>query len=929
MAIVIEARTHPPDSRGLRRERLDVLLSQIPGHQLALVTAPAGSGKTTALAQFAANATVRVAWYSVDSLDGTPDIFFEYLRRAIGHVAGEIGDEPWTSYLDVLHHLEGLGPEQLVIVLDDFHLIAGQPAEALVAQILRQLPPNVRVAIGSRLPPGFDITQLRLTGNVLEIDADDLRFRTWEAEHLLDETYGMLLRPDDVARLTRQVAGWAAGFQLFHLAARGKSPPEQRRLIRTASTRSVLARQYLTQNVLGSLPAALREFLIHTSVLGVVRGDLADDLLDRNGSDADLERVERYGLFVVRVDDTTYRYHEVLRAHLEAVLAEALPADELNERYVRAAQLLEGAGYPGEAVRCYVRSGQRDEVSRLAGLACTEPSITTTGWLDVLDDAVTPESGGDPWISLAQARGEVAAGRFNRARAHYRRAQDLFGDSDVASTCRHERITLDSFGDPLNPPPTGWLGELHRGLHDDPIGAAFDLASRGTAEASVASGALLFLAGRVDEAADRFDAALMSEDLPDWAVDAGRLGRQLIRLLQQPADPTATLALIDRLTGSLGNVWFERFAQAVVAMSSDTIPADEAVRVAERCQVDGDPWGAAFGFLCAGIATADEPALAEQLFERALEIADQQRSLVIASSAHGGLAKVVQGAAGDRHAVLARRLAHKIGLDQPPSDAFFELVAPHRNTDRPSAPASHLPSIPEMPTVVLRCFGEFQVMPGGPEIEQLKPRPREVLMRLALEIGRPIHRDRLIGDLWSGIDETSATRSLQVAVSAIRKALDATASPFTIERVDGGYQLSQPSTGVCDLVEFGRRAEDFDRTAHDLDTRLTAAESALGLFAGELLPGAGSAEWVLGERERLRLLAARLARRSAKLALDHDQSEIAIRLARSGIEFDRFDDGLWRIAIDAHRASGDEGSAERLRRAYHQMLEELGVSAKQ
>ena len=184
MAIVIEARTRPPHSRGLRRERLDLLLSQIPVHQLTLVTAPAGSGKTTALSQFAANTAIRVAWYSIDTLDGSPDVFFEYLRRAIGHIAATVRDQPWTSYLDVLHHLEGIGPEPLVIVLDDFHLIAGQPAEALVAEILRQLPPNIRVAIGSRLVPDFDITQLRLTDDVLEIDADDLRFRTWRATSL-------------------------------------------------------------------------------------------------------------------------------------------------------------------------------------------------------------------------------------------------------------------------------------------------------------------------------------------------------------------------------------------------------------------------------------------------------------------------------------------------------------------------------------------------------------------------------------------------------------------------------------------------------------------------------------------------------------------------------------------------------------------------
>lgn len=925
MGIVIEARTHSPAGRGLRRERLDLLLSQIPGRRLTLVTAPAGSGKTTALSQFAANSKLRVAWYSVDSLDGSPDVFFEYLRGAIGHVAGPLGDgvdEPWTSYLDVLQHLERLGPEPLVIVMDDFHLIAGQPAEALVAQVLRQLPPHVHVAIGSRLVPNFDITQLRLTDDVLDIDADDLRFRTWEAEHLLDETFGLLLRPDDVARLTRQVAGWAAGLQLFHLAARGKSPPEQRRLIRTASTRSVLARQYLTENVLGTLPEALREFLVHTSVLGVVRGDLADDLLDREGSDGDLERVERCGLFVVRIDDTTYRYHEVLRAHLEAVLAEMLPTNELTERYARAAELLESAGYAGEAVRCHVRAGQRAEVSRLAGRACVDPSMTTSTWLDVLDEVVSPESGGDPWISLAQARGEVAAGRLSQAGAHYRRAQALFGEADMAETCRHERSALDSFVDPLNPPPTGWLGDLHRGLRDDPLGAARDLFDVGTAEASVASGALLFLAGRLDEAADRFDAALLSDGLPDWALDAGRLGRQLIRLLHGPSDPTATLALIDRLTGSLGNIWFERFAQAVVAMASDSIPDEEAVRVAERCEADGDPWGAAFGLLCAGIATSDRPDTSGELFTRALRIGETQRSLVIAAAAHSGLARVSQGSDGERHALQAKRLTRKIGLDEPPTDILFDLVLPRLDgahgdpaTDRAPAPTA----------IVLHCFGDALVVPGGSDIDQLKPRAREVLMRLAIEIGHPVHRDRLIADLWVGADDRSATRSLQVAVSAVRKALAAVGAPFSIERADSGYVLTEPSIGSCDLLEFNRLAEQFDRGTGDADTRITAAESALALCTGELLPGAGTAEWVLPERRRFRLLAARLARRAGELALEQRRDDVATRLARTGLEFDRFDDALWRLAINAHRAAGDEGSAERFRRDYHRMLDELGV----
>jgi DNA-binding SARP family transcriptional activator len=415
----------------------------------------------------------------------------------------------------------------------------------------------------------------------------------------------------------------------------------------------------------------------------------------------------------------------------------------------------------------------------------------------------------------------------------------------------------------------------------------------------------------------------------------------LVRLLQGATDPTETLTLIDRLSGSLGNVWFERFARSVVVMASDSLMAHEAVRVAERCTADGDPWGATFAYLCAGVATSGDADVARRLFARALEIADQQGSAVMASAAHGGLAKVAAGADRSRHAVAARRLARKMGLDAPPIDILFDLTSPH--TDESAADISSAADSatetdpdpveralgadiqPDTP-VVLRCFGEFIVGPGGTEIDALKPRAREVLMRLALEIGHPVHRDRLIADLWGDVDESSAIRSLQVTVSATRKALDAVGAPFGIERADGGYVLTEPSRGVCDLSEFERLGDRFGKATGDVDTRLADAESALALMTGELLPGAGSAEWVLAERERTRLHAARLARKAARLALEHEQPVAASRIARSGLEFDRFDDTLWRLAIDSHRAAGDEGAAERLRRSYHEMLEELGVA---
>jgi DNA-binding SARP family transcriptional activator len=926
MANVIHARTRQPDSRGLNRERLDIVLSQIASHRMTFVIAPAGSGKTTALAQFVSTTTMHVVWYNIDSLDGSTERFLAYLQAAIRHPNERTGGLPWRNADDALVELEQLD-DQIVIVLDDFHLIRGQPAESLVAQLVNGLPSNVHIAIGSRLTASFDTSRLRLDGDLLEINADDLRFRTWEAENLFEQTYGMLLRPDDVAQLTRQVAGWAAGFQLFHLAARSKSPIEQRHLIRTASTRSTLARQYLTQNVLSSLPHPLRNFLLQTSVLGVVSGELVDDLLDTDGGERHLRRLVELELFVHRLDDTTYRYHEVLRSHLEAELADSCDHSELAARYSRAADLLEGAGHTGEALRCQIRAGNQAAVSRLAGQACTDATMVGGGWLDALNDVALHQGVGDPWISMALARGEIVAGRFERARAHYRRAEELFGYAEVGTTCRRERADLESFLEPLNPPAAGWLGDLHLGLHSDPLGAVARLDHFATPSASVASGSLLFMAGRLDDAAARFDEALLSDAAPDWVIAAGRLGRQLVRLLHGPADVAATMMVIDRLTGSLESAWLVRFARAVVAMAPGSVDPDEAVRVAEQCEADSDVWGAAFAHLCAGVAHISDPEISTRHFRAALSIADQQRSSVFAAAAHAGLAHVLPAAERATHADEAQRLARRMGLDRAPIDVLVELAA----NREPVVPKSDAPMtvspgpVGDEKAVTVRCFGELTLGGNSVEIGHLRPRALEVLMRLAVEIGHPVHRDRLIADLWAGADPQSAVRNLQVAVSAIRKALAADESSVSIDRVNGGYMLTEPSNGVCDLREFRCLQSRLDHASNKTVDATDEAERALALCVGELLPAAGTADWAVAEREQIRLVAARLARNASAEALDRDDPSTAIRIAERGLEFDRFDDALWRTAIDAHLLQGDAGAAETTRRLYRSALDELGL----
>ncbi|HEX7399672.1 MAG TPA: hypothetical protein VF302_07870, partial [Candidatus Limnocylindrales bacterium] len=223
---VVPAKVRAPRVRWLPRERLDKLLPQLWAHRLALVVAPAGSGKTTLLAGWAAMSDQPVAWYRAESTDGSEAELVECLEAAF---ASAIVDLPrgWTSVEDAVAALEAAASTNVLLIVDDLHTLTGSPAETAFERFIDYAPPTLAVLAGSRTFPPFNLSRRRVSGALLEISVDDLRFRSWEVERLFRDFYDDALRPDELARLARRTEGWAAGLQLFHLATRGKPRDER------------------------------------------------------------------------------------------------------------------------------------------------------------------------------------------------------------------------------------------------------------------------------------------------------------------------------------------------------------------------------------------------------------------------------------------------------------------------------------------------------------------------------------------------------------------------------------------------------------------------------------------------------------------------------------------------------------------------------
>ena len=196
-------------------------------------------------------------WYRAEAWDADEQALLRHLEAALAPQLNGLATG-WTSIADAANALDAWPGPRVLLLVDDLHTLEGTAAEAALERLIDYAPPSLTVIAGTRVPPRFNLPRLRVSGALLEIGADDLRFRSWEVERLFRDYYQNPLPPEELARLARRTEGWAAGLQLFHLATRGRAPDERRRVLAALGPSSRLMRDYLTRNVVDQLPNELR-----------------------------------------------------------------------------------------------------------------------------------------------------------------------------------------------------------------------------------------------------------------------------------------------------------------------------------------------------------------------------------------------------------------------------------------------------------------------------------------------------------------------------------------------------------------------------------------------------------------------------------------------------------------------------------------------
>jgi len=374
------------------------------GRCLTLVCAPAGSGKTTLLSEWAGQARDRLAWFSLDPEDNDPVRFWLYLLAALQTVEAGLGRSaqqmlqapqvPSAQLVltSLLNDIAAL-PHQIVLVLDDFHLISAQTIQDGLAFLLEHQPRQLHLVLTTRADPSLPIARLRARGQLTEVRAADLAFTVDEAVTFFNERMGLDLSLEDVRALGSRTEGWAVGLQLAAMSMQGR--PDAREFITafTGSHHYVLA--YLTEEVLNRQPESVQHFLLQTSILDRLCGPLCDAVTGTSGRGTTLSHLQQRNLFVVPLDDEYrwYRYHHLFADLLRRRLEQEASTEQIAELYGRASDWHEENGTVDEAVKYALRAQNLERVACLAEQAAQASVLdsrltTLLYWLEMLPEEV-------------------------------------------------------------------------------------------------------------------------------------------------------------------------------------------------------------------------------------------------------------------------------------------------------------------------------------------------------------------------------------------------------------------------------------------------------------------------------------------------------------------------------------------------------------
>ncbi len=343
--------------------------------KLTLIIAPAGFGKSTLVSSWTATLSVPLAWLSLDERDNDPIRFWTYFISALQTQVPAIGEvalsmlkvaapPPIESILTELLNDTSCCPDNLILVLDDYHVIESSKIHQGMIFLLENLPAQIHLVIASRAAPPFPLPLMRGRRELVELSLANLRFSPVEADLFFSQSMGLKLDTEAVNRLVSLTEGWIAGLQLAALSIQDTGNASN--IIQSFSGSHRFVFDYLAQEVQNRQPPEVQAFLLQTAILDRFCGSLMDAVLGPDfftpppgrerwflDSQSILEYLERANLFIVPLDQQRqwYRYHHLFSDFLQTRLTQEMGEEKLNQLNQRASEWFEKNGFLAEAIK--------------------------------------------------------------------------------------------------------------------------------------------------------------------------------------------------------------------------------------------------------------------------------------------------------------------------------------------------------------------------------------------------------------------------------------------------------------------------------------------------------------------------------------------------------------------------------------------------
>ena len=419
----------PAALRLIQRGELLASLDRAAEAKVTLISAPAGSGKTSLLRAWAdgPGQQYRLADLQVRRDQQDSQQFWLGVLSAIRRASGTHGDGEQPAATPDFNE-EAIGRrvlselaehrDRMFLVIDDLHELTSPEALMQLTRLLENLPPHVHAILATRRDLPLRLHKLRLTGELAEIRAADLRFTERETNQFL-ETSGIALSDGAAAKLHQRTEGWAAGLRLAAISL--ASSPDPERFVAEFSGSSRTVAEYLLAEMLESQPAEVQQLLLRTALLDRVNGELADLLTGHPGSERILLDLEDANAFVVSLDParTWFRYHHLFADLLRLELRRRLP-EQVPALHRLAAEWFSQHGEIVDAIRHTQAAGDWSDAARL--LADHSFGLTLDGQAQTIQTLLRAFPPGamteGPDLSLARATSDLAQGRLDEATAH-------------------------------------------------------------------------------------------------------------------------------------------------------------------------------------------------------------------------------------------------------------------------------------------------------------------------------------------------------------------------------------------------------------------------------------------------------------------------------------------------------------------------------